>query len=103
MTTPILPDNLIEEMKRLGSRNYPVIGVPMYLLPEDLTVEAVPKGDAAPASPESAALGVAFREAARRIEAQKGSIDAKDIAGIIELLADRTFIDRPFSELSSED
>lgn len=94
----LLPDDLSAEMERLGNRPYAEIGVPMYVVLEDLT-GAAPVATGEDGDP---ALAAAFAEAARRVEAEKGTLEAADIARIIEVLADRTFLDRPFSELSDE-
>lgn len=91
-----LPDDLSAEMTRLGARKYSEIGVPMYLVLEDLTGSTA-ETEGAYGEPE---LAAAFTRAVDRIMAEKGTLEVADIARIIELLADRTFLDRPFTELS---
>ena len=97
-STNLLPDDLPTEMERLGNRPYAEIGVPMYLVLEDLA-DAAPKEPAQAGDPN---LAAAFTRATERIIAEKGALEAADIARIIEVLADRSFLDRPFSELSDE-
>lgn len=92
--TRILPDDIFAEMARLGSRTYSEIGVPMLLVAEDLSGAEGPgsgQGD-----PEIAA---AFDAAYAQVLEKKGEVKAEDFASIIELIADRTFIDRPFSDV----
>ncbi|PRY19529.1 hypothetical protein CLV78_12118 [Aliiruegeria haliotis] len=98
-TNAFLPDDLSAEMDRLGRRKYAEIGVPMYLVLEDLTGNPAEKGS----HDGDTQLAVAFSEAISRVEAEKGDIEVADIARVIEVLADRTFLDRPFSELSDEE
>lgn len=96
--TPALPDDLLAEMDRLGQRPYSQIGVPMYLVVEDLTGTcATPGADGDPA------LAEAFRASIARVIAERGDVQPADIARVIEVLADRTFLDRPFSELTDTD
>ncbi|MCC0062998.1 MAG: hypothetical protein H6895_02780 [Defluviimonas sp.] len=96
--TPLLPDDLSAEMDRLGNRPYAEIGVPMYLVLEDLT-GTMPQPLRQAGDPE---LAAAFTKAAEQVAAAKGTLEAGDIARIIEVLADRSFLSRPFSDLSDE-
>ena len=91
-------DALEAEIARLSARPYAEIGVPMYIVPENLC-DGAP--EPAPAAPN--ALSRAFDEAVAALEAKRGPLHAEDLARIIEVLADRTFLDQPFSALSDGD
>lgn len=94
--TPLLPDDIFAEMKRLGDREYAEVGVPMMLVAEDLSSGTVP----AAGGKDDAELARAFEDAVAQVAAKKGKLEAGDFASILELLSDRSFLDRPFSELA---
>lgn len=83
-------------MVRLSRRTYAEAGVAMYLVPEDLTTDAPP----APASGQDAKLAQLFEDVSAALEARNGPLSARDIAHILEVLADRHFLDTPMSQLS---
>ncbi len=91
-------DELEAEIARLSARPYAEIGVPMYIVPENLC-----DGAAAPAAAEPNALSRAFDAAVAALEARRGPLRAEDLARIIEVLAEHSFVDRPFSALAGED
>ncbi len=82
---------LMQEMQRLGARPYAEIGVPMFLVPEDLT--APPEAEDAPW--RVSRLGAEMARAVAAVTAAKGALLAADIASIVEYLADRLFDDEP--------
>lgn len=95
--TPIIPEDMFAEMKRLGSRNYAEVGVPMLLVAEDLSTDMK-----RPVSDGDHQIAEAFEEAVTKVKAEKGALKAEDFASIIELIADRTFLDEPFSSIGEE-
>lgn len=90
-------DAFEDDMVRLSRRTYAEAGVPMYLMPEDLT------GKTSTAEPDAQGETMAnlFAAVSAALEARNGPISTKDIAHILEVLADRHFLDHPFSELSA--
>lgn len=79
----------LAEMDRLGSREYKEIGVPMFLVAEDLTAEAPPP----PGRDGSGRLlAMLLAEGAEALKTRRPSLDAEDIARLIETLADRHFL-----------
>ena len=89
-------DAFEDDIVRLSRRTYAEAGVPMYLVPEDLT------GATPPAEPdaEGAAMASLFEAVTEALAARNGPLSTSDIAHVLEVLADRHFLDRPFSELS---
>ena len=84
------------DMVRLSRRNYSEVGVPMYLVPEDLT-------GTSPAAPPDAAgqiLADEFQAVTSALSARNGPLSSTDLAQVLEVLADRHFLDVPFSSLS---
>ena len=79
---------LLADMERLGARPVAEIGVPMFLVPEDLTGSGPPS-----AAPEGAPspLGRDFARAAALLERHRGELSARDVAQIVEVLAERDF------------
>ena len=89
-------DGFEEDIVRLSRRIYAEVGVPMFLIPEDLTGGAgVIVVD--PAGEELAAL---FEAVVAALVARNGPLSTSDIAQVIEVLADRHFLDQPFSSLA---
>ena len=86
---------ILAEIERLAARPVAEVGVPMFLVAEDLAAapeEAVPGGLAgAAASP----LGAAFARAAALLERHRGQLATRDVARIVEMLADRDFGEPP--------
>ena len=91
-------DAFEDDMVRLSRRTYAVTGVPMYLVPEDLTGT-----NSAPASdPEGEALATEFQAVCAALASRNGPLVGTDISRILEVLADRHFLDVPFSSLAGD-
>ena len=89
-------DAFEDDMVRLSRRTYAVTGVPMYLVPEDLTgTNPVP-----PSDPEGEALAEEFQAVCAALAGRNGPLASSDISRILEVLADRHFLDVPFSSLA---
>ena len=89
-------DAFEDDMVRLSRRTYAVTGVPMYLVPEDLTgTNPVPQSD-----PEGEALAETFQAVCAALARRNGPLTSSDISRILEVLADRHFLDVPFSSLA---
>lgn len=81
-------DQLLADMDRLGKRPYAEIGVPMFLVAEDLTGAApAPKPDH-----RDAQLALLFAQAARAIQTRKPELSPSDVARLVEVIADRHFL-----------
>ena len=106
------PDWLEGEIVRLTARPYPVIGVPMYLTTEDLSaldpmlddrpdpvLDPMPDPGALAAVREDDRLAAAFDVAIGTLQARRGPLSPRDIANVVEVLAEHSFLDRPFSAL----
>lgn len=98
-------DEVLADIERLTSRDYAEIGVPMFLIAEDLSAGA-PKS-VPPTSPHrSALLRAAFDQVWAAIAARKPELDSVDISRAIEVVADRYILAIPageFSRLTTED
>ena len=84
------------DMVRLSRRSYAEVGVPMYLVPEDLTGASI----APPPDPEGQTLADVFEAVTRALADRNGPLSSTDLAQVLEVLADRQFLDVPFSSLS---
>ena len=84
------------DIVRLSRRDYAQEGVAMYLVPEDLTQTGPPP----PATADGQQLHDHFTAICTALEARNGPLASQDIAHILEVLADRHFLDQPFSSLS---
>ena len=82
-------DARLADMDRLGNRNYKEIGVPMFLVAEDLT-EAAPARRADDGS--GRILAMLLAEGAEALRRRTPDLTAKDIARLIESIADRHFM-----------
>ena len=91
-------DAFEDDMARLARRTYAEVGVPMYLVPEDLTGIHPP----APATAPSDALASEFEAVIAALQLRNGPLSTSDIAQVLEVLADRHFLDRPFSALAAD-
>lgn len=90
-------DQLLADLRTLDSRSYEEIGVPMFMVGEDLTPAATPQPQR---SGGDADLAVLFARLAQALSAHRGDLDACDIGQLLELLADRHllgFATPPFS------
>jgi hypothetical protein len=76
-------------MVRLGHRDYKEIGVPMFLVAEDLTGRGAP---AAAGDRSGRILAMLLAEGAAALRARRPDLSADDIARLIEALADRHFL-----------
>lgn len=91
-------DAFEDDIVRLSRRLYAVTGVPMYLVPEDLTgTNPVPPIDA-----EGAALADEFQAVCAGLATRNGPLATIDLARILEVLADRHFLSVPFSSLAGK-
>lgn len=84
------------DIVRLSRRSYAEVGVPMFLVLEDLTGTA----PTPPPDPEGDALATEFEAVTRGLAARSGPLSSTDLAQVLEVLADRHFLDVPFSSLS---
>lgn len=80
---------ILAEIERLGARPVAEIGVPMFLVPEDLS--APPAEEFAEADEPPSPLGAAFARAAGLLEHHRGELSARDVAALLEVLAERAF------------
>jgi len=83
-------DQLLADMERLGKRPYAEIGVPMFLVAEDLTGAAQDRAAADPLA--GTQLAVLFAQAAEALKTRKPDLTAGDIARLVEVIADRHFL-----------
>ena len=90
---PPLPDEEVDarlaDMARLGSRDYKEIGVPMFLVAEDLT-----EGTPQPAARDGSGrlLAMLLAEGVEALRRRRPDLGADDIARLIEQIADRHFL-----------
>ena len=93
IAVPPIPDDMVDarmaDMDRLGRRDYAEIGVPMFLVAEDLTPGAAAR---APVDGSGRLLAMLLAEGADALRRRKPDLGAKDIARLIESLADRHFL-----------
>ena len=82
-------DGRLADMDRLGARDYTEIGVPMFLIAEDLTPGAAtrPMVDGS-----GRLLALLLAEGAETMRRRKPDLGAADIARLVESLADRHFM-----------
>lgn len=90
---PPVPDDELDErlahMERLGSRPYAEIGVPMFLVAEDLTDGA----QARRADDGSGrVLALLLAEGAEALRRRVPDLTPRDVARLVESLADRYFM-----------
>jgi hypothetical protein len=90
---PPLPDEEVDarlaDMERLGSRDYKEIGVPMFLVAEDLT-EGAPVRSAPDES--GRILAMLLAEGVEALRRRRPELGAEDIARLVEQIADRHFL-----------
>ncbi len=94
---PPVPDDELDErlahMERLGRRPYAEIGVPMFLVAEDLTRD--PATGAAPRHADDGSgrvLALLLAEGADALRRRLPELTPKDVARLVESLADRYFL-----------
>lgn len=83
-------DQLLADMARLGSRPYAEIGVPMFLVAEDLSGSERDRAGADVSS--GTQLAALFAQAAAALKTRKPELTAGDIAQLVEVIADRHFL-----------
>jgi hypothetical protein len=88
-------DQFEDDIVRLSRRDYSVTGVPMFIVPEDLTGG----GGAVAPDPSGERIGALFQAVVAALTARNGPLNGQDISHVLEVLADRHFLDRPFSEV----
>jgi hypothetical protein len=79
----------LADMERLGNRDYKEIGVPMFLVAEDLSGEARQR---VTADGSGRILAMLLAEGAAALRSRRPDLSADDIARLIEALADRHFL-----------
>ncbi len=93
LNLPPLPEEEVDarlaDMERLGNRDYKEIGVPMFLVAEDLTGGAQPR---AAGDGSGRILAMLLAEGVQALRTRRPDLDADDIARLIEALADRHFL-----------
>lgn len=95
---PPVPDEELDErlahMERLGSRPYAEIGVPMFLVAEDLTAGLAPNGPPARRADDGSGriLAMLLADGADAMRRRLPELTPKDLARLIESLADRYFL-----------
>ena len=90
-------DAFEDDIVRLSRRKYAEVGVPMFLVPEDLT-----RPDPPASTEEGSALAIEFEAMIAALTARSGPLTGNDLAHVLEVLADRHFLDVPFSSLSED-
>jgi hypothetical protein len=84
-----LARELIDDMMRLGTREYSEVGIPMFLVAEDLRE---PHPDAAGPSIHWRDIATLFAYRAEILRAQKSALESADVARLVEVFADRYII-----------
>ncbi len=82
-----LIDILVAETERLETTKSAEVGVPMFLIGEDLTAAAP-----APGGEVTDDLGAHFAQLAGALALRKPELDLDDVAKLLEVLADRYFL-----------
>ncbi|SLN74322.1 hypothetical protein [Roseisalinus antarcticus] len=91
-------DWLEAEIERLSKLPNAEVGVPMFLVPEDLSMSR-PPADVPEGGTE---ISRAFDEAIALLQARRGTLTPRDIAAVIEVLAEHHLLGRPFSSIAAE-
>ncbi|WDR01332.1 hypothetical protein PSQ19_10890 [Devosia algicola] len=89
-------DEFEADIVRLSRRTYAEVGVPMYLVPEDLTNQTAHHQPNA----QGQTLHDTFTAVCAALAARNGALSSQDIAHVLEVLADRHFLDQPFSAVA---
>lgn len=90
-------DWLEAEIDRLARLPRAEVGVPMFLVPENLADSTPVSGGAG-----GAELGRAFDAAVHGLEARRGPLTPEDLARIVEVLAEHDMVDGPFTACDVE-
>lgn len=80
-------DALLAEIEGLDARAYAEVGVPTFLVAEDLTIDA-PAPSSVGASDR---LGASFAQLAGALVSRKPQLDVEDVGKLIEVFADHNF------------
>ena len=80
-----IAQELIDDMMRLGLRQYSEVGIPMFLVAEDLRE---PKPPAPAASSHWRDVATLFSYRAEILRARKPDFDTSDVARLVEVLRD---------------
>lgn len=95
-------EKLLDDMGQLGSRDYSQVGVPMFLIAEDLRTAQPATIDTSTQWREIAAQ---FARQAKLLSTHMPDLGPTDVARLVELLANRNLFDRTkpiFSALSDK-
>lgn len=84
MSDTSFAERLLADMARLGERPYAQVGVPMFLVAEDLRGGPLP-----PLEEAWAAIAETFVRMGAVLDAHRPDAGAKDVARLVEVLADR--------------
>ena len=82
-------DSRLAHMERLGQRPYAEICVPMFLVAEDLTADASPRRAD---DGSGRVLAMLLAEGAEALRRRVPDLTPKDVARLVESLADRYFL-----------
>lgn len=91
-------EELLGDMRELGSRDYSQVGVPMFLVAEDLRA-AQPR--IVDTSAEWREVAAQFTQAAVLLSAHRPDLGPADVARLVELLADRNLLGSTASAFSA--
>lgn len=82
-------DARLADMERLGRRNTREIGVPMFLVAEDLSGAAPARG---PGDEAGRILAMLLAEGVEALRSRRPELSAEDVAKVVERIADRHFL-----------
>lgn len=82
-------DTLTADMNRLGARPYSEVGVPMFIITQDLTATQAPQASAA----SSRELAKRFAELAAALTLKNPDPGLGDVARLVEVFADRHLLE----------
>lgn len=102
MLTDAFINEVMADIERLTARDYAEIGVPMFLIAEDLSAGA-PAAIPPPSPHRSALIAAAFDQVWQAIMQRKPELDAVDISRALEVVADRYVLSYPTVEFSRLD
>ena len=82
-------DALAADMVRLGARPYSEVGVPMFIITQDLTATEAPRASIA----ISRKLAERFADLAAALTSQNPDPGVADVARLVEVFADRHLLE----------
>jgi hypothetical protein len=94
-----LIDILVANPERLEKTSYAEMGIPVFLVGEDATSSAAPRGGGDVANDS---LGQDFVELAAALALRKPRLELDDVAKLLEVLAERNFLSDPDRSPGSE-